>query len=494
MAMRCSARAVLAAISKRTAPGRSDIAAAEQAEGIQNFSSQYWLSRCFRDKDLESRYIQCVFAGHMMLMRVLAIVMLASYVILIIDVLSGWGKFGSTSSDLAQYYVPASMTVVALGFMSTRFYSWRTYPASLMVFGVSAMVLHVAPSGVFGAFLGFSVDQYHNVSVSSVSTDGHHSDQVPRKLVELSCWYISKAVFYMLVVVALSPQLLVGVMVFVVVQALYYLKARHEWQLYFGYHDDLLGTNLALSGSVSIGIIWIVDYVRRRQFVLITLLQRSTAARIEQLDEEKERLDYERVFAEQTLHRQLRRGQREIAAASQPDAHEDGGEGAITVGAAFRAFTADSSTCGSCSELGCIADLVEAGACTGAGESALGSAVAAGMSAGGGMACLPEAATECSGLPTMPLPPSAGRVEILPAAGPAPWSKRPLWRRVAQRRAARSEGSSTGSTTDCSEVGCSIEEIDAFVSPERDAALTQTLEAMGLPIADGRRVHVRFKT
>ena len=112
MAMRCSARAVLAAISKRTTPGRSDIEAAEQAEGIQNFSSQYWLSRCFRDKDLESRYIQCVFAGHMMLMRVLAIVMLASYVILIIDVLSGWGKFGSTSSDLAQYYVPASMTVL----------------------------------------------------------------------------------------------------------------------------------------------------------------------------------------------------------------------------------------------------------------------------------------------------------------------------------------------------------------------------------------------
>ena len=66
----------------------------------------------------------------------------------------------------------------------------------------------------------------------------------------------------------------------------------------------------------------------------------------------------------------------------------------------------------------------------------------------------------------------------------APWSKRPLWRRIGGRRglskpASVVGSSAAGSSVAGSESGWETPEVE-LLCDERDAALTQTLEAMGM--------------
>ena len=292
-----------AALFKRIAQltGRSEVDEAEDVAGIQQFSAQHVLSRRFRDEELETEYGEDIFKARCVVLRCMNYFLAGTYLLNLLDIVTKWGSLvGKTRTDLAQYYIPLFALLGLTGLMHTRYYTARSYGPIFFCNGVLLMVCHTAPS-LLASSAGTLAPSTNATAAAVAEASGAAAVAAAGGMVELvalAAWFVSKSVSYLLAIVIFCPDLVTSVCLFAVVLPLYYLKARLEWDALYSFDISSLTPNIVLSTVASLLFIWMSDYVRRRQFVLLKLLRRSTSERIEQLAREKERLEYERRFAE----------------------------------------------------------------------------------------------------------------------------------------------------------------------------------------------------
>ena len=276
--------------------GRTDVDEAEEVEGIQMFSSQSALSRRFLDPELETAYREDNFKVRGKVLRVLNVILAIFYMLIILDAALKWGSLNvDPTVDLLQYYIPLASCLLLTGLMYSHYYTSSRFALFFFTNAFLLMVFHTAPT----LLEAWSTGTLAATAANTTTTNSGDSALV--ELAPLAAWFVSKSVSYLLAIVIVCPDLPSGVGTFCAVFPLYYLKARVEWLVFYSFDISSLTPNLVLCTLFSFVFILMADSVRRRQFVLVTLLRRSTSARIEQLAREKERLDYERLFAERAL-------------------------------------------------------------------------------------------------------------------------------------------------------------------------------------------------
>lgn len=277
-----------------------DVQAAEELEGINNYSAQNFWSRTFRNPIAEHRFRMEFYQARNGLFRVTCIVFVFLYGVMIVDRLVNGGSLSGARNEIVVYYGPCAVFLAALCFSYTRFYTSHTFGIACFSVGVVSMVFHVLPS-----YLDVQWSAAAAVAAINATTPPPHAASIEASqggdLGEHAAWFISKSVAYLVVVALMLPSLPLSVTLWVVLMALYYHKAKLEWEMAFGYDITPLTPNMVLSSLVSIFLLAVADHNRRRHFILGSLLRKSTASRIEQLSREKERLDYERRFAERAL-------------------------------------------------------------------------------------------------------------------------------------------------------------------------------------------------
>ena len=527
--------------------GRTDVDEAEEVEGIQMFSSQSTLSRRFRDPELETAYREDNFKVRGKALRVLNMILAIFYMLIILDAALKWGSLNVDPNlvqyNLLQYYIPLGLCLLLTGVMYSHYYTSSRFALFFFTNYFLLMVFHTAPT----LLEAWSTGTLAAAAANTTTTNSGDSAVV--ELAQLAAWFMSKSVSYLLAIMIVCPDLPSGVGTFCAIFPLYYLKARVEWLVFYSFDISSLTPNLVLCTLFSFGFILMADSVRRRQFVLVTLLRRSTSARIEQLAREKERLDYERLFAERALMHERSASSRadtphQLQAASFVVAHGDdrrydepddgpkdgrvhgpppgsgdavadyhhhhnnnnnprddgrtdrgliNGVGLVTQTSQFDLLSSSApreSSYGTCSELG---------ACNGMHSSA-----ASSHSDGPPIRLAPAAATTASAAATTAsaaaTTASAGegktrRVQIHSTHGEsmgsiAPWSHRPLWRRIHGRQESQLADADGLSSVAGSSVADSVSS-DGHVTPppavltcaSRDEALARTLNALNVVVS-----------
>ena len=259
----------------------------------------------------------------------------------------------SDPAFLVGWCLPAIVSMLFFSFTFTRFFDWRAYKTFVPIVMVSCMLFHVLP--IFASLLAGRDDQHDS------GCEGESEQQHAQLAAEQGAWYVSKAAFYTLNVSFYSTYLPITLLLFCVLNGLYFAKTAIWWERAYctqaryrvqhtghcathsgvhyivrcalqsaihrascvsqciAYTNDIialptrmtshtqlggLAPNLLLSAAVALLLLIVTDHARRRQFVLNALLRRSTDARLERLAYEQgveKRKDRELLMA-MTFH------------------------------------------------------------------------------------------------------------------------------------------------------------------------------------------------
>ena len=234
------------------------------------------------------------------------------------------------------YCMPSSVLTIVVVILSPR---WTKMTAETMaiVCAVAAVVLAVGYTQPLAAYLRSQPQSDSVKTCSSHSPGAEERDEagVPTdlalKAAESAAWYVSTIVILLFVLSTSATSLGVGTFplaLFLPIPSGVFLAFNYEWfEHFYGFRPDLLSPTLAVY-FVSTILTYAHNSNARQEFIVRIYVQSERDARVEQLQREKERLDYERQFALRSIeHSPTRRRRAHFDGDDKPPGSEGSGEG-----------------------------------------------------------------------------------------------------------------------------------------------------------------------
>ena len=270
----------------------------EEDLGLQGFSARHPIGRFFLHQATEHEFGEAIFKLWGKTIRFPIIIVIAGEALHITDYVSTTTFLGSedqSATDQASFdpavligwCLPAIASLLFFVFTFTPYYTWRTYRTFVPIVMFCSMVFHVLPTFVSSPDDGDGRCE----GESELLAEGEQLAALRQGLAQIAAeqgaWYVSKSFFYLLCVALYSTCLPITLLLFCVINGLYFAKNEMQWEQQYCAQLSGLAPNLWLSGVVALILLVVTDHARRRQFVLNALLRRSTDARLERLAHEQ---------------------------------------------------------------------------------------------------------------------------------------------------------------------------------------------------------------
>ena len=269
----------------------------EEDLGLQGFSARHPIGRFFLRQATEREFGEAIFKRWGKTIRFPIIIVIAGEALHITDYVLATTFHGSedqSATDQASFdpavligwCLPAIASLLSFVFTFTPYYNSRTYRTFVPIVMFCSMVFHVLPTFVSSAHHGDGRCEGEGelLAEGQQLAAGQGLAQIAA---EQGAWYMSKSFFYLLFVALYSTCLPITLLLFCVINGLYFAKNEMQWAQLYCAHLSGLAPNLWLSGAVALILLVVTDHARRRQFVLNALLRRSTDARLERLAHEQ---------------------------------------------------------------------------------------------------------------------------------------------------------------------------------------------------------------
>ena len=292
------------------------------------------LSGRFVSAKLEDAYNAYLFAIWLPRLKLLSAVVIVSELYAFIDSFyccdsfycSCGTRFGvyHGAALIFSYVFPSSVLVITLLLLSSKRMSRLGRDKAPLVLAIATVVLVAGYTQPLAAYLRSDpilaasnatwsadlMDCLRNATLASAPSEEGNADTIGRSLAcvkvatetmtQNALWGLSTIVIFLLLLSLGATSLGLGPLpfaLFVPIPASMYITFNYSWYLYaYSASIDLVGPAVLL-GSLALVLTYVHNKSARQEFLVRIYTRNEKDRRVEQLQEEKERLDYERRFA-----------------------------------------------------------------------------------------------------------------------------------------------------------------------------------------------------